>query len=171
MAGDPTPPLSPDSVAARVAEILGAAVRDARVIVEAAWRDASPKPSTSAEPGPTPDPAPAIGTGDVALASLGEQLASLAARVARLESAIDARLEGLRQVLAPEGMITMTASANQPASVAPNAGAAVPTRAERVRAVDLALQGYSRPQIAAELRSSMSDDAIEQLLDEVLERA
>jgi hypothetical protein len=36
--------------------------------------------------------------------------------------------------------------------------------------VDLALQGYSRVQIASELRSSMNDDAVEQLLDEVLER-
>jgi hypothetical protein len=62
-------------------------------------------------------------------------------------------------------------NAYQPASLAPNPGAAGPTRAERVRAVDLALQGYSRSQIADELRSSMGDDAIEQLLDEVLERA
>jgi len=197
MADDPKAPLSSDSVAARVAEILGAAARDARVIVEAALRDASPTPAPPVEPPPAPDPEPAITGDDAALKALGEQLASLTARVQRLESpidaqplkalgeqlasltarvgqlesAIDARLEGLRQVLAPEGAFTVTASAYQPASLAPNPGAAGPTRAERVRAVDLALQGYSRSQIADELRSSMGDDAIEQLLDEVLERA
>jgi hypothetical protein len=169
MARDPIPPLSPDSVAARVAEILGAAARDARVIVEAALRDATPAPP--AEPAAAPDQAPAVAASDAALATLGEELAALTARVARLESAIDSRLEGLRQVLAPEGMITVKAGASQPAAAAPNSrAAAVPTRAERVRAVDLALQGYSRLQIATELRSSMNDDAIEQLLDEVLER-
>lgn len=169
MAGDPTSPLFPDSVAARVAEILAAAARDARAIVEAAWHDAPP-PSVPAQRGAASNSASANGTGDAALASLGEELDALTARVARLESAINARLEGLRQALAAEGASTATASAHQPTAAAPNSGATVTTRAERVRAVDLALQGYSRVQIASELRSSMNDDAIEQLLDEVLER-
>jgi hypothetical protein len=170
MASDSTPPLSPDSVATRVAEILGAAARDARAIVEAAWHDASLSPSVAAERVAASQTAPANPAGDPVLASLGDELASLTARVARLESAIDARLEGLRQLLAPPATNTAETSAQQPLSVAAERGAAVPTRAERVRAVDLALQGYSRVEIAAELRSSMNDDAVEQLLDQVLER-
>jgi hypothetical protein len=43
--------------------------------------------------------------------------------------------------------------------------------AERLRAVDLALRGFSRAQIAAELRSTLAEPQIEQLLDDVLERA
>ncbi|MGD0981498.1 MAG: hypothetical protein ABR946_08445 [Solirubrobacteraceae bacterium] len=169
MAGDPTPPLFPDSAAARVAEILAGAARDARAIVEAAWRDAS-SPPVPAEPGAAPNLVPPSAAFDGSLASLSEELTALTARVARLESAINARLEGLRQVLAADGASATTAGADRPVAPGPNSGAAVPTRAERVRAVDLALQGYSRVQIASELRSSMNDDAVEQLLDEVLER-
>jgi hypothetical protein len=175
MAGDPTPPLFPDSVAARVAEILAGAARDARAIVEAAWRDASPPPvplpvPAAAERAAAPNSAPPSAAFNGALASLSEELATLTARVALLESAINARLEGLRQVLAADGASTTTAGADRPVAATTNSGAAIPTRAERVRAVDLALQGYSRVQIASELRSSMNDDAVEQLLDEVLER-
>ncbi|HEX2702617.1 MAG TPA: hypothetical protein VHM72_04200 [Solirubrobacteraceae bacterium] len=170
MAGEPTPPLSPDSVAARVAEILGAAARDARAIVEAAWNDASLPPPVSAGVGSASNSVPASSATETTLASLDDQLTALTARVARLESAINTRLEGLRQVLAPEGTSNAAVSAHQPDSAAPASAVAVPTRAERVRAVDLALQGYSRVQIAAELRSSMHEDAVEQLLDEVLER-
>jgi hypothetical protein len=171
MAGDPTPPLFPDSVAARVAEILAGAARDARAIVEAAWRDASPSssPPVPAERATAPNLVPPSAAYDGALASLSEQLAALTARVAGLESAINARLDGLRQVLAADSASATMAGADRSVAPAPNPGAAVPTRAERVRAVDLALQGYSRVQIASELRSSMNDDAVEQLLDEVLE--
>jgi hypothetical protein len=38
-----------------------------------------------------------------------------------------------------------------------------------VRAVDLALRGYTRAQIATELSSTMAPGAVEQLLGEVLE--
>jgi hypothetical protein len=87
---------------------------------------------------------------------------SLTARVSSLESAIDARLEVLWRALTPQ--------ADAGAATGPVASTAV-ARAERLHAVDLALRGFSRAQIAAELRSMMAEAQIEQLLDDVLERA
>ena len=40
-----------------------------------------------------------------------------------------------------------------------------------MRAIDLALRGFTRAQIAAELRGSLDERAIERLLDDVLDAA
>ncbi len=145
------PPLTPDEVGARVSVILAEAERDAREIIESAHRDAAREHADLVERDD------ALGLG-----ALTRAVESLTARVSSLESAIDARLEVLWRALTPQ--------ADAGAATGPVASTAV-ARAERLHAVDLALRGFSRAQIAAELRSMMAEAQIEQLLDDVLERA
>jgi hypothetical protein len=180
MAGDPKHPLSPDSVAARVAEILSAAERDAREIIEEALREASlihQLPAEGARHQHGSEAAagePTLASFTDTLASLTESIASLAARVDGLEAAIDTWLTAPPPGPAAEvatGAVLHAPSAQPLSPDEPHSSAGGLAGAERIRAVDLALRGYSRVQIASELRSSMGSDAIEQLLDEVLERA
>ncbi len=131
--------------------ILAEAERDAREIIEGAHRDAAREHAHSAERDD------ALGLG-----ALTRAVESLTARVSSLEHAIDARLEVLWRALTPP--------TDAGAATGPVASTAV-ARAERLHAVDLALRGFSRAQIAAELRSMMAEAQIEQLLDDVLERA
>jgi len=79
----------------------------------------------------------------------------------------DARLEVLWRAVSPPAPASSDAGAPRPT---PGDGAVV-ARAERLRAVDLAVRGFSRAQIAAELRATLADAQIEQLLEDVLENA
>jgi hypothetical protein len=100
-------------------------------------------------------------------------IASLAAQVEAIDSTIHGGFDALRHVLAP------LAGAARALPGEPSEQAASPTvagegpagRAERVRAIDLALRGFTRSEIAAELRGSLGEGEIERLLDDVLEAA
>jgi hypothetical protein len=150
---------SPEEIGARVTAILTAAEREAREIIEAARRDAS-HPASRGSPEPQ---APPDGAAIQSLAGLTRGLEALGVRI----SALERRLEDLWQAIAPA---TEQAFGTVSASRGSEAGTAV-TRAERLRAVDLALRGFSRVQIAAELRSTLPEAQIAQLLDDVLESA
>jgi hypothetical protein len=172
MAEDPRHPrdLSPDEVASRVAEILFAAERDARAIIDAARREA-PAPGEPDRTAQRPSTNGASATPDMqaSLQSIEGALQALSTRVAQLEAIIEDRLE--------------PSDAGGPSPATPNesrpetgnsarsreSAAEVHARAERVRAVELALRGFTRSQIAAELRFTLPSEDIERLLDEVLE--
>lgn len=151
----------------RVAAILSAAERDARAVVEAARREAyESRQDRGALDGLPAAPEHHAGgaPGLAALAGVTGALEALGRRVSAVERTIDARFELLwRAIAARDGD---GASAPTPAPVGDLAA-----RAERLRAVDLALRGFSRAQIAAELRSTMGEAEIERLLDSVLEPA
>jgi hypothetical protein len=149
-----TPPdidrLTADEVGARVGAILGAAEREAREIITAARREA-PHPVVS---GATID-------------DLVNALERLNARLDAFEVATAARIEELGHEL--RGAVPAADRAEQTAS----AGDAEPDDsaaqdAARVRAIDLALAGYSREAIANELAVSMTRGDVEALLDQVL---
>jgi hypothetical protein len=123
--------LGPEEVGARVSAILEAAERDAREVIEAAYREQSER-----EPPPE-------------LAQLAEQVAALAQRVGALEEAV--------------GLAT-PAGVSREARRASDGGRS----AARVRAVELALAGLSRQQIAQELAAMLSPAEVTGLLDEVL---
>ena len=143
--------LTAEQVGARVSAILEAAEHEAREIVAAAQRQAPP---------PAPPPAPAAG-------DLAAAVEALSARFDSFELETAARIEELwrelRTVLPvpqePEPAVIET----QPEQVETAAQAAA-----RVRAIDLALAGYSREAIADELAVSMDRGEVEQLLNRVL---
>jgi len=158
--------LSPEEVGARVTAILAAAERDARATIEAARREVLAATGV-VEPAPR-ESAPLVEHGSEAvspaLAALMQALDSLSSRLSAVERTIDARLEILWRALAP-------GAGEQPGPGGPTPAREQAARAERLRAVDLAVRGFSREQIAVELRSTLPDTEIERLLDEVLERA
>jgi hypothetical protein len=157
-------PLTPSEVSVRVAAILEAAEHDAREIIAAALHGPEAR---AGDPAPSPD----SGGGDNG--ELEAALAALTGRVDVLEANVDARLEVLwRALSSPRGTITsqMPPVPTSTARPAPSAGGAV-GQAERVRAVDLALRGYSREEIATALRSSLDAGDVDRILDEVLEYA
>jgi hypothetical protein len=134
-------PIGSPEVASRVAEILRAAEADARAIIAAAHEK------------PTPAAVPA-GTLDL----LAERLDELEARLLERLDALEALLRAQLGVL--------------PGSQEPDPLSAVEDarfRAARVRAVDLALQGRSRAQIAAELTPIVGAPTLERLLADVFE--
>jgi outer membrane murein-binding lipoprotein Lpp len=134
--------LSPEEVGARVSAILEAAERDARAVIDAAQRDAR-------------SPVRAQTTLD----QLATEVDALAARVSALE-------RGLAQRPAHDaGAASETAL---PAAERRERRAAVVDAAARVRAIELALAGYSRDAIARELASTLPPAEIEGVLDEVL---
>ena len=153
--------LSPEEVGARVTAILAAAEHDARATIEAARREVR-EATGEAESAPPVEHGSA--TISPALAELTHALDSLSSRLSAVERTIDARLEILWRALAPAG-------GEPPALGAPAPASEQAARAERLRAVDLAVRGFSREQIAVELRSTLGDAEIERLLDDVLERA
>jgi hypothetical protein len=132
------PELSPEEVGARVSEILEAAERDARAIIESAYRELA-----------TPAPA--------GLEELTDEVTTLAARVDALERTLD------RQ--ATEGLGERVEAA---AERAPGRSGDTAIAAARIRAVELALAGLPRQAIAEELSASMAPGEVERLLDEVL---
>ncbi|MGD0198510.1 MAG: hypothetical protein ABSC56_11485 [Solirubrobacteraceae bacterium] len=150
--------LSPDEVGARVAAILSSAERDARAVIEAARRGpGSAASEIRSQPLASDD-------GAHGLSDLTQTLESLVSRVSAIERTIDERLDSLSRALA------RAADAGVDAAKPPAADHWA-ARHERLRAVDLALRGFSRAQIAAELRSMLGEAEIERLLDDVLEQA
>lgn len=136
---DLSPSLTPDDVATRVSEILAAAERDARAVIEAAHRAPAPPPRAST------------------IEELSAAVEDLAARVAAIEraSGLEAPAEAAQPAPDDERRV--------PAARPPR-----PEAAARVVAIDLALAGYSRDVIADELGSSLTRDEVDRLLDEVL---
>jgi hypothetical protein len=143
-------PLTAAEVGARVGAILSAAEREAREIITAARREA-PAPVASA----------------ATIDDLVRALERLTARLDAFEVATAARIEELGREL--RGAVP-AAEAGRPASsgvdAEPEDSAA--QDAARVRAIDLALAGYSREAIANELAVSMTRADVEALLDQVL---
>jgi hypothetical protein len=166
---------SPEDVAAKVAEILATAERDAWATIESARRSRQlhnaqqPSRARPVERLRTP-PAPDYELRAL-LADLAAAVDALGQRVESLEDSLGARLDSLSRAPDPAGPPHERELGAQTAPSRPRNGLAGSERAERMRAVDLALRGFSRSQIAAELRSSLGDGEVERLLDEVLEPA
>jgi len=142
--------LTAEEVGARVGAILGAAEREAREIIASARRETAP--------------AAAIPSG-ATIDDLARALERLVARFDAFELTTAARIEELGRELrsaVPAGEPV----AEAPAAPAPEESAAA--GAARVRAIDLALAGYSREAIANELSVSMPRGDVEALLDHVL---
>ncbi len=143
---DALPELGPEEVGARVSAILEAAERDAREVIEAAYRERAQQPPR----------APEELAVDVAERQPPRGLEELAVEVALLAARVDA----LEQALGGDP----AAPAENAARRAADAG----TAAARVRAVELALAGLSRDAIAQELSGIVAPDEVELLLDDVL---
>jgi hypothetical protein len=169
--------LSPDEVASKVATILMAAERDALATIEAArrlpWLPHAMNVDDVGRGSRDPGTVPASGSD----AGLGESLGELTRAVGALARRLDAIETALSTRTAPIADATERAPAASPpfpawerAMSAERVEAASGARAERMRAVDLALRGFSRAQIAAELRASLSEPDVQRLLDEVLEQ-
>jgi hypothetical protein len=180
MADDPRQPrdLSPHEVATRVAAILEAAERDAREIVAAARREV---PEAHATEITLEQPVSAGTNGsmpaaDPSLRTVVDALEVLAARMDHFETTVKARIDVLwRAVSRTRGEAGEQSAETAAPEVSPPASGEetdrdVRARAEHVRAVELALRGFSREQIAAQLRFSLPSEEIDRLLDEVLER-
>jgi hypothetical protein len=145
--------LTAEEVGARVGAILAAAEREARELIASARREAPP----------APPPAPSVATLD----DLAHALERLTARFDGFELATAARIEELEREL------RAAIAAADPVVESPPAATPEPERspaeaAARVRAIDLALAGYSREAIANELAVSMPRVEVEALLDQVL---
>jgi hypothetical protein len=170
--------------AARRQPVAPLAARPPQPGVEAV---ASPPIAVATEP-PAGEPAAPPNTAgadplalDATLAQLAQALQSLAGRIDTIEQVIDARLEQLARTVSlpaddesepvsfhPEEAGSSASSDEVEPRVGGELGRSV--HVERMRAIDLALRGYTRAQIAAELSSSLSNSEVERVLDEVLER-
>ena len=157
------PQLTAQAVSARVGEILGTAEREAREILTAArGEDSQPQ---GAEPSATLD-------------DLARALERLGLRFDAFELVTAARIEELgRELKAGRSADAATATPAPAVEFDPVlvAAAAAPEREEtpelaaaRVRAIDLALAGYTREAIANELAVSIERDDVDALLDRVL---
>jgi hypothetical protein len=195
MADDPTYPreLSPNEVAARVGEILSAAEHDAREIIDAARRGvpAVEPPPVASEPSAIvsePAAAPKRSNGASSMAAeeqpsldrVVNAIDALATRLDRLERTVESRLDLFAGLLASERARTARPTREADDVPPPGGGGGEAEResesvsvsdgrVERVRAVELALRGFTREQIAAELRFTLPLQDIEALLNEVLE--
>ena len=164
--GDNTdvPLLTPQDVSTRVGEILGTAEREAREIIAAARGD---------DVGEQP-----LGTLDATIDDLARAVERLSLRFDAFELATAAQIEEL-------GRAVHAAAGAPAAAEAPSPGFQFdPTAAEaaailereqtpqlasaRVRAIDLALAGYTRESIANELAVSLERGEVDALLDRVL---
>ncbi len=160
------PQLTAHDVSARVGEILGSAEREAREIIAAARGDDEPS---------------AAGAANTTIDELARALERLSLRFDAFELATAAQIEELGRA-AHAAANAVRAGAGQsgpPAAVQFDpvlaAAAAIPEREEtpelaaaRVRAIDLALAGYTRESIANELAVSIERADIDALLDRVL---
>jgi hypothetical protein len=142
--------LTAEEVGARVGAILGAAEREAREIIASARREAPP--------------AAAVPSG-ATIDDLARALDRLSARFDAFELATAARIEALAYDL---GSSVAPADPAAEAPAAPAAEEAPAAGAARVRAIDLALAGWTREAIANELSVSMPRGEVEALLDQVL---
>jgi hypothetical protein len=143
--------LTAEEVGARVGAILGAAEREAREIIASARREAPPAAAAI----------PSSATID----DLARALERLVARFDAFELTTAARIEQLGRELG-SAVPAVEPVTEAPAAPAPEESAAA--GAARVRAIDLALAGYSREAIANELSVSMARGDVETLLDHVL---
>lgn len=169
-----------------MAAILTAAERDARATIEAArrlpWRSANAPAGagTAQAKNVAPDGERAGDGGEqgdsdddrvrISLAELTRAVEALARRMEAIEMALDDTLAP-RAAAADHTLLPPPFPAWERAKSPQRAAARDGLQAERVQAVDLALRGFSRAQIAAELRTSMSEIEVDRLLDDVLERA
>jgi hypothetical protein len=155
--------LTAEEVGARVGAILSDAEREAREIIASARRDgidASLPPQQS--------------RGGATLDDLTHALDRLSARFDAFELSTAAQIgelgRQLSDALAGE-IVPVPRSALEPPpprTSAPRGEESSQFAAARVRAIDLALAGYSRDAIANELSTSMQRPEVEALLDEVL---
>jgi hypothetical protein len=158
------PRLTAEEVGARVGTILSDAEREAREIIASARRDGidASLPAQQSQGGATLD-------------DLTRALEDLSARFDGFELATAAQIEDLvrqlRDALAGAEIAPAPSTALEP----PVGRVSGPPREEssqfaaaRVRAIDLALSGYSRDAIANELSTSMQRPEVELLLDDVL---
>jgi hypothetical protein len=144
--------LTAKEVGARVGAILGAAEREAREIIASARREAPA--AVTAPSGATLD--------DLALA-----VERLTARFDAFELATAARIEELERERRP-AVPAADPVLEGPPALTPEPEGSAAEGAARVRAIDLALAGYSREAIANELAVSMARVEVEALLDHVL---
>ena len=158
-----TPPesdrLTAEEVGARVGAILATAENEAREVIAAARRDAS-----------AADSVPSSGA---AIDELTRTLERLNERFDAFELALGAQLAELARAVRAAGpaeapLARRTSAAREPEESPGEQEESPADTAARVRAIDLALAGYSREAIANELAVSMSRGDIETLLDQVL---
>jgi len=158
------PQLTPQDVSARVGEILGTAEREAREILAAARGEDDSEPLAAAL--------------NRTIDDVARALERLSLRFDAFELATAAQIEELgRAVYAAAGAAPAAVSPPPPPQFDPvlTAAAATPEReatpelaAARVRAIDLALAGYSRESIANELAVSIDRGEVDALLDRTL---
>jgi len=158
------PLLTPQDVSTRVGAILGAAEREARELIATA-RGEDDEPPHAMAPNTTIE--------DVARA-----LERLSLRFDAFELATSAQIAALGRAV-HEAAIAPAASGLPPEPAVfeppPASPSADPEReqtpqlaAARVRAIDLALAGYTRESIANELAVGLERDEVDALLDRVL---
>jgi hypothetical protein len=150
--------LTAEEVGARVGAILGDAEREAREIIAAARRD-----GVDAQLPPT----------GATIDDLTAALENLSSRFDAFELATAAQVEDLgrqlREALAAGSAAAPAVEAPSPRAPAPPPREDSPAvAAARVRAIDLALAGYSRDVIANELATSLDRAEVEMLLADVL---
>jgi hypothetical protein len=158
------PLLTPQDVSARVGEILSTAEREAREIIAAARGD--------------DDAQQALDAVDATIDDLARAVERLSLRFDAFELATAAQIEELGRAVHAAASAPVAAEAAAPAfQFDPTAAeaAAVPEREQspqlasaRVRAIDLALAGYTRESIANELAVSLERGEVDALLDRVL---
>lgn len=157
------PHLTANDVSARVGEILGTAEREAREIIAAA-RGEEPD-------GPGGEP-------NATLNDLARALERLSLRFDAFELFTAARIEELGRAVAggvfQNGLVEASPPAVQfdpllaSAAAAPEREDTPELAAARVRAIDLALAGYTRDSIANELAVSIDRSEVDALLNRVL---
>jgi hypothetical protein len=152
--------LTAEEVGARVGAILSDAEREAREIIAEARREGV---DASLPPGST------------TLDDLTHAVEGLSGRFDAFELSTAAQIEDLgrqlREALAAVASAPRALEAASPRSPAPRPPAqpeSSEVAAARVRAIDLALAGYSRDVIANELASSLERSQVEALLADVL---
>jgi hypothetical protein len=149
--------LTAEEVGERVGAILSDAEREAREIIASARQEGS-HPSSGAS-----------------VEDLAQALEQLSARFDAFELATAARIEDLGRQLR-ESLTAVRVAPSAEAEVAPHDPAPPPAEREeppevasaRMRAIDLALAGYSRERIASQLASGLEHSQVEALLDQVL---
>jgi hypothetical protein len=158
------PRLTAEEVGARVGAILSDAEREAREIIASARRDGidASLPALQSQGGATLD-------------DLSHVLEGLRERFDAFELATAAQIEDLGRQLHDALAGAELAPGPSHALEPPVGRVSGPPREEssqfaaaRVRAIDLALAGYSRDAIANELSTSMARPEVEALLDDVL---
>jgi hypothetical protein len=155
MQDEQTPPeghrLTPEEVGERVGAILGDAEREAREIIASARREGGD------------------GGEGATLADLTHALERLSARFDAFELATAAQIEEVGRQLRESIATAVPREEAETPKPRPRAQEDTPAlAAARVRAIDLALAGYSREVIANELATGLERAQVETLLEEIL---